>query len=114
MGHLGDSTLENFQVESKVMGYECNFCKVNDHSSFLCSKYPSLKERLAHCKEINLCTLCASTKHSSSFLSWEVLNINVGHVKVKVTQVHCALRLRHKLLPMYVTIGDRIRTFYYP
>ena len=60
------STLENFRVDSKVPRYKCNFCRTNDHISFLCKKYASLAQRLARCKEIDLCSLCTSHFHPDS------------------------------------------------
>ena len=53
------STQENFRVDSKAPRYKCNFCRTNNHISFLCKKYASLVERLARCKELDLCFLCA-------------------------------------------------------
>ena len=60
------SSLENFRVDSKAPRYECNFCRTNDHISFLCKKYASLAERLARCKEIDLCSLCTRPSHPDS------------------------------------------------
>ena len=62
------TTLENFQTKTEKSGTyksHCKFCNTSNHSMFLCPKYSSHNARNNRCKELNLCSLCSSSKHMS-------------------------------------------------
>jgi len=43
----------------------CKFCSSKDHSMFRCPNYTSNAARVRRCKELRMCSMCSSSKHSS-------------------------------------------------
>ena len=53
------SALENFTTRVDKL------CKKEGHPMSRCSSYASAQTRQARCRELNLCTLCTSTRHKT-------------------------------------------------
>ena len=59
------SALENFTTRTDSILSYCKLCKKEAHSMSRCSTYASTQTRQARCRELNLCTLCTSTRHKT-------------------------------------------------
>ena len=59
------SALENFTTRADSIPSCCKLCKKEGHSMSRCSTYASSQTRQARCRELNLCTLCTSTRHKT-------------------------------------------------
>ena len=59
------SALENFTTRADSIPSCCKLCKKKGHPMSRCSTYASAQTRQARCKELNLCTLCTSTRHKT-------------------------------------------------
>ena len=61
-------TLENFSINSDKISekvFYCKFCSTKGHSMLNCTKYSDFDARKKRCKEMNLCELCSSVKHTT-------------------------------------------------
>ena len=75
------ATLENFHTQTaKTAPFKsfCKFCNLEGHSMMHCTRVATHEARIEKCRDLNLCELCTSSKHSkqSCFgiqgkLSWE-------------------------------------------
>ena len=59
------SALENFTTRADSIPSCCKLCKKEGHPMSRCSTYASAQTRQARCRELNLCTLCTSTRHKT-------------------------------------------------
>ena len=60
------SALENFTTRADSIPSCCKLCKKEGHPMSRCSTYASAQTRQARCRELNLCTLCTSTRHKTN------------------------------------------------
>ena len=59
------SALEKFTTMADSIPSCCKLCKKKGHPMSRCSTYASAQTRQARCRELNLCTLCTSTRHKT-------------------------------------------------
>ena len=59
------SALGNFTTRADSILSCCKLSKKEGHPMSRCSTYASAKTRQARCRELNLCTLCTSTRHKT-------------------------------------------------
>ena len=57
------SALENFTTRADSIPNCCKLCKKKGHPMSHCSTYASAQTRQARCRELNICTLCTSSRH---------------------------------------------------
>ena len=57
------SALENFTIRADSILSCCKLCKKEGHLMSRCSTYANAQTRQARCRELNICTLCTSTRH---------------------------------------------------
>ena len=57
------SALENFTTRVDSIPSCCKLCKKEGHPISRCLTYASAQTRQAWCRELNICTLCTSTRH---------------------------------------------------
>ena len=56
---------ENFTTRADSIPSCCKLCKKEGHPMSRCSTYASAQTRQARCRELNICTLCTSTRHKT-------------------------------------------------
>ena len=59
------SALENFTTTADSILRCCKLCRKEGHPMTGCATYASAQTRQARCRELNLCTLCTSTRHKT-------------------------------------------------
>ena len=59
------SALENFTTRADSIPSCCKLCKKEGHPMSCCSTYASAQTRQARSRELNICTLCTSTRHKT-------------------------------------------------
>ena len=59
------SALENITTRADIILSCCKLCKKEGHRMSRCSTYASAQTIQARCRELNLCTLCTSTRHKT-------------------------------------------------
>ena len=59
------SALENFTTRADGIPSCCKLCKKDGHPMSCCSAYANAQTRQARCRELNLCTLCTSTRYKT-------------------------------------------------
>ena len=59
------SVLENFTTRADSIPSCCKLCKKGRHPMSRCSTYASAQTRQARCRELNICTLCTTTRHKT-------------------------------------------------
>ena len=57
--------LENFTTRAGSIPSCCKLCKKEGHPMSRCSTYARAQTRQSMCRELNICTLCTSTRHKT-------------------------------------------------